>query len=369
LEGKTIYQYEASIPIELTEDQLRGITYKPFDLYDMFPLVPGSFKFSMLLKNEASQEFTSLERDIVIPEEESGPRLSELLLGYQTEMNTSSNLKPFKLGDRQVLSQPNQTFLVKDRIFLFFQILGASPELSTTGSLFYEISKQEEPVLSYTKKVGDYTTELSISEEFPLENLSPGTYWLVVTLKNGDQILETKRAHFDITPVANFPRPWVFSKTLRPSSHPYYASVLGRQYYSQGKTEKALAYLERAFHSQPDSQEYAIALARVYLSLGQPGKAKTTLLPFRNSAEVRYELYLFLGQAHQALGEFDLAIPVFDEAITHHGMNIAILNALGECHYRVGNKEEALTVWSKSLEINPDQQELKAKVESLRKNP
>ncbi|MGB6867486.1 MAG: GWxTD domain-containing protein, partial [Candidatus Aminicenantaceae bacterium] len=46
LEGKTIYQYEASIPIELTEDQLRGITYKPFDLYDMFPLVPGSFKFS-----------------------------------------------------------------------------------------------------------------------------------------------------------------------------------------------------------------------------------------------------------------------------------------------------------------------------------
>jgi predicted negative regulator of RcsB-dependent stress response len=60
---------------------------------------------------------------------------------------------------------------------------------------------------------------------------------------------------------------------------------------------------------------------------------------------------------------------VFNEAITHHGMNIAILNTLGECHYRVGNKEEALTVWSKSLEMNPDQQELKAKVESLRKNP
>jgi GWxTD domain-containing protein len=369
LMGKTIYQYEDSIPVELTEDQLRGVTYKPFDLYDMFPLVPGSFKFSMLLKNEASREFTSLERDIVIPEKESGPRLSQLLLGYQKETNTSPNLKAFKLEDHQVLSQPNQTFLVKDHIFLLYQILGTDPEFRTTGSLSYEISKREEPVLSTTKKVSDYRTELSISEEIPLEDLSPGTYWLKVTLKDGDQVLDVKKEHFDITPVANFPRPWVFSKTLHPSSHPSFASLIGRQYYSQGKTEKALAYLERAFASDPSSQDYGIALARVYLSQGHAEKAKTILLPFRNLPQPRYELYLFLGQAHLALGEFDRAISVFNEAITHYGTNVLLLNALGECHIRLGNTTEALAAWNKSLEMNPDQQELKAKVESLRKNP
>ncbi len=369
LEGKTIYQYEDSIPIELTEDQLHSITYKPFDLYDMFPLVPGSFKFSVLLKNEASQEFTSLEREIIIPEDEPNPRLSQLLLGYQQETNTSPNLKPFKLGDHQVLFQPNQIFLLKDHIFLFFQILGAGPELKANSSLFYDISKQEEPLLSYKKKVSEYGTDLGITEEFSLENLSPGTYWLTVTLKNGDRILDTKKEHFDITPVANFPRPWVFSKTLHPSSHPSYASILGKQYYSQGKTEKSLSYLERAFHSEPNSQDYAIALARVFLSSGYAEKAKTILLPFRKLPTPRYETYLFLGQAYLNLGEYDLAISVLSDAATHYGMNIPILNALGECYFRLGNKEEALAAWNKSLEMNPEQQELKAKVKSLTKNP
>lgn len=368
LEGKTIYQYEESIPIELTEDQLRGITYKPFDLYDMFPLVPGSFKFSVLLKNEASQEFTSLEREIVIPEEEPNPRLSRLLLGYQKDTNTSPNLKPFKLGDNQVLSQPNQTFLLKDQIFLFFQILGTDPEIKSNGSLSYEIFQQEESLLSYTKKVSDYRTELSISEEFSLKDLSPGTYWLSVTFKVGDRILDTKKEHFDITPVADFPRPWVFSKTLHPFSHPSFSSILGRQYYSQGNSDKALTYLEKAFHSQPNSQDYAIALSRVYLSVGQAAKAKAILLPFHKLPTPQYELYLFLGQAHMILGEFDRAIPVLTDAATHYGMNVPILNALGECHFRLGHTEDALSAWNKSLEMNPDQQELKDKLKSLTKN-
>ncbi len=368
LEGKTIYQYEDSIPVELTEEQLRGVAYKPFDLYDMFPLIPGSFKFSVLLKNEASQEFTSLEKEIIIPEEEHNSRLSQLLLGYQKEPVTSQSLKPFTLDDFQVFAQPNQTFLLRDRMFLFFQVLGTDPELRANRSLSYEISKQGESLLSYTKKVDDYRTELSISEEFLLEDLSPGTYWLTVRLKDGDRILDEKKEHFDITSVANFPRPWVFTKTLHPFSHPSYASILGIQHFSKGNAEKALDYLEKAFHSQPNSQEYAIALARVYLSVGQPEKTKRTLLPFRDSAEVRFELLLFLGQAHQALGEFQFAIPVFQDALTSYGMNIPILNALGECYFRLGNNEEALAAWNKSLEINPDQQELKEKVESLKKN-
>jgi tetratricopeptide (TPR) repeat protein len=49
-------------------------------------------------------------------------------------------------------------------------------------------------------------------------------------------------------------------------------------------------------------------------------------------------------------------------------MNIPILNALGEGHFRLGNTEEALAAWNKSLEMNPDQQELKAKVKSLTNN-
>jgi tetratricopeptide (TPR) repeat protein len=34
------------------------------------------------------------------------------------------------------------------------------------------------------------------------------------------------------------------------------------------------------------------------------------------------------------------------------------LNSVGECFYRLGNIKEALIAWEKSLEINPDQEDL-----------
>lgn len=367
LEGRTIYQYEGSLPIELTATQLKSITYQPLDLYDMFPLIPGSYKFSVLLKNEASQEFTSLEKDIIIPEEESFPRLSGLLLGYKTEPSTSLNLKPFQLGKQQVFSQPKNIFLLRNKIFLVFQILDGDPELKEKGSLEYEIFREEESVLSFLKKVNAYSNELNISEEFALEEFSPGFYWLKVSLLDGEQTLHSEREYFEITPVLSFPRPWVFSNTLKPSSHPSHSFVLGRQYFNQGKTKKALFHLERAFHSQPNSQEYAEMLARLYLRIEEYEKAKTILLPFQESSKVRYEVYFFLGQAHQALGEFDYAISVYNKAITHYGININILNSIGDCYHRLGNINEALAAWDKSLELNPNQPEIEKQINSTKK--
>jgi GWxTD domain-containing protein len=366
MDGRTIYQYEGSLPIDLDQTQLRSVTYKPFDIYDMFPLIPGTYKFSVLLKNETSQEFTSLERDILIPEDEPSPRLSQLILGYKTESITSANLKPFQFGKNQVLFQPNKIFLLKDRIILYFQILGTDPKLRSKLSLRYEISTQEESILSYTKRVSDYSNELDISEEFSLAEFSPGTYWLKVSLVEGEQTWHSEREHFEITPVAGFPRPWVFSKSLSPPSHYSYLYVRGLQYFNQGKIEKALENLEKAFHSHPNQESYAILLARVYLQAEEFAKARSILLPFSEIENVRYEVYSYLGQAHHALGEFDQAIVVYNKALSQFGLNIEILNSLGECHFRLNNVEEAIAAWNKSLEINPQQPEIKTKLESLK---
>jgi tetratricopeptide (TPR) repeat protein len=366
MDGRTIYQYEGSIPIELNEDKLRSITYKPFDIYDMFPLVPGTYKFSVLLKNETSQEFTSLERDILIPEDEPSPRLSQLILGYNTEGITSVNLKPFQFGKNQVLSQPKKIFLFKDRIFLYFQILGTDPELSSNLNLCYEISTQEESIFSFTKRVSDYSNRLDIREEFSMLEFSPGVYWLKVSLVDGETTLHSEREHFEITPVAGFPRPWVFSKSLPPASHHSYLYVRGLQYLNQGKTEKALTNLEKAFHSQPNQEIYAILLARAYLQTEKFAKARSTLIPFSEIENVHYEVYSYLGQAHQALGEFDQAIVIYNHALSRFGLNIKILNSLGECYFRLNNVKEAIAAWKKSLEINPQQPDIKTKLDSLK---
>jgi GWxTD domain-containing protein len=366
--GKTIYQYEESLPVKLNQDQLKNITYKPFELYDRFPLVPGSYKFSVLLKNEASQEFTSVEKDIVVPEDESSPRLSGLVMGYKTEDGRGTNLKPFRLGGAQVLCQPSRIFQRRDTLFLNFQVLGRTAELGERGAVQFDIFRQEERVLSVTKRVSDYGDKLDILEEFPLADFPPGLYRLEVSLRTDDRVWGTEREHFEITPVSALPRPWVFSRTLLAASHPAYSYAVGRQYFNQGRFDQALAPLERAHAGQPNSEDYALALARLYLLLGENGKAKETLAPFSASPDASYEVYVSLGQAHQRLGEFDEAIAVFNRALSRFGTNTSLLNALGESYYGRGDLEEALAAWTRSLSINPDQEEIKQKVASIKKD-
>lgn len=366
-QGKAIYQYEGALPVELSADQLKSVSHKPFDLYDMFPLIPGAYKFSVLLKNEASQEFTSLEKNIIIPQDEASPRLSGLLLGYKVAPSLSASLKPFQLGQDQIMCQPSRIFSSQDHLFLGFQVLGRTPDLEQNGSIRFEIFRQEESVLALTKKVSDYKDKLAVLEDFPLARFSPGTYWLFVTLLNDGQVLQAEKEPFEITSVSTFPRPWVFSRTFFPVSHPGYSFALGKQCLNLGKFDKALGYLEKAYRAQPNVQNHALALAQVYLILKEYGKAAGVLLPFRDSANPDYGVLWTLSQAYQALGEFAQAIAVVNTAILHHGTNTNLLNSLGESYYRLGDLKQALEAWTKSLEIDPGQEEIKDKVESLKK--
>ncbi|MEE9503446.1 MAG: tetratricopeptide repeat protein, partial [Candidatus Aminicenantaceae bacterium] len=79
------------------------------------------------------------------------------------------------------------------------------------------------------------------------------------------------------------------------------------------------------------------------------------------------QLYFLLGKSHQALGEFDQAIAVFNKALSQYGINLNILNSIGECYYRLGIWDEALAAWEKSLEINEHQPDVEEKVKILKK--
>jgi hypothetical protein len=48
------------------------------------------------------------------------------------------------------------------------------------------------------------------------------------------------------------------------------------------------------------------------------------------------------------------------------GTNLLILNSIGECYFRLGNIDEALIAWEKSLEIDSNQVDIKEKVKSIK---
>ncbi len=369
LEGKTIYQYEGSISIELDEDQLKSIAYKPFAIYDMFPLIAGSYKFSVILKNEVSKEFTTVEKDIIIPKDDSALGMSSLVLGYKMDKTSSEaqNLKAFKLGSFQILHQPKNIFRPQDTLFLAFQITGLSSDLRQKGQLKYEFFKDDEPFFNFTRKVNQYEEGVNFKQEFPLQEFPPGYYRLQVGLWDGEQEILSEEENFGISSVSAFPRPWIHTKTLPPPDHPVYSFLLGKQLFSKGEVNKAQAKLEEAFQKRPDSLDFAVNLAQVYSVLKKHHQVKQVLMAFSDVSEVPYQLYFLLGKSHQALGEFDQAIAVYNKALSHYGINLNLLNSIGECYYRLGIWNEALAAWEKSLEINDHQPDIEEKVKILKK--
>ncbi|KKN42162.1 hypothetical protein LCGC14_0716060 [marine sediment metagenome] len=368
-EGNTIYQYEGSISIELDEDQLKSIAYKPFAIYDMFPLIAGSYKFSVIIKNEVSKEFTSVEKDIIIPKDDSALGMSSLVLGYKMDQVSSEaqNLKAFKLGSFQILHQPKNIFRPQDTLFLAFQITSLSSDLRQKGQLKYEFFKDDEPFLNFTRKVNQYEGGVNFKHEFSLQEFPPGYYRLQVGLWDGEQEILSEEENFGISSVSAFPRPWIHTKTLPPPDHPVYSFLLGKQLFSKGEVNKAQARLEEAFQKKPGSLDFAVNLAQVYSVLKKHHQVKQVLMAFSDVSEVPYQLYFLLGKSHQALGEFDQAITVYNKALSHYGINLNLLNSIGECYYRLGIWDEALAAWEKSLEINDHQPDVEEKVIILKK--
>jgi len=368
LKGKTIYQYEKPISMELSEDDLKRITYRPFDFYDMFPLLPGDYKFSFIIKNEVSKEFTTFEEKIIIPGEDSSIRMSRPILSYRTKQIPSVTNKfiPFVLNRDQIYCQPKRVFHPQETLSVIFQIFGIDADLKQRGHLRFEFFKDNEPFLESTKYLRDYENRINFKQEFPLQNFYPDYYRLKVTLLDGDLQILSQSEEFEITAVAKLTRPWIFQNTLLPPSDPVYPYVLGVQLFNKGKIEEAREKLETAYNNRPDSLQYALNLARVYFVLKKHEKVKQTLLPFSESADANYDVYFLLGKSLQTLGEINQAVSFYNEAVTHFGVDINILNSLGECYYRLGNSKEAIAAWEKSLEIESNQPEIKKKVESIK---
>lgn len=368
LKGRTIFQYEKSIPLELTEEQLSRIKSTPFNLYDMVPLTPGNYRFSVLLKNTVSKEFTSLEKEISIPSDLSSLQMTPLVIGYKTELLNRPVNKPFSFGNKIFYCLPEKNFVPSENLYLFLQVFGLTPELREKGVLKYTFFKGEEEFRTFTKEVKEYPENINFWEEFLLRDFIPAYYRVKVSLLDSEQkeiLSEFEEFFISSKPVV--PRPWIHTRAMPNSEDPIYSYILGIQCFNKREIEKAWKYLENAYQNEPESLDYAFNLAKVYYLLKDFTKTKEILSPFLNKNQLNYDGYYLMGRVHQVLGELEKAISIYDAAISHFGININLLNSLGDCYHNLGNEQEALAAWKKSLEINPKQEKVRRQIESLNK--
>jgi len=367
LSGNTIYQFDRSIPIDFSREQVESVRPKLFSFQDLFPLIEGRYKLNILLKNTMSKEFTSVERDITIPHL-SAPTLSRLVLANKVIPNSAyrGQNKPFLIGDTQLVPSPRNDFTPQDKLYVYFQLLGLDQDLRDGGVLEFTMSKEEQKISSTTKPLADYPDKANILEEFSLAGLTSAYYQIRVSLLDRSQKeVLFEQADFFISHTPVLPRPWVLSLPLPPTADPLFANILGNQSLNNKDRARAKTLLAEAYRRNPAASQYALDYCRVLMEDKEYQKIKEVAGPFLQT-EKQFDFLIYLGQASQALGELAEAIARYKEYLAHFGANISVLNAVGDCYYQLGNWEEARIAWQKSLEISPKQEEVKKKLDSLK---
>lgn len=368
--GKMVFQYDRRIPIRLDRGEFENIQQKLFSFQDVFPLIEGNFKLSVLLKNFVSKEFTSIEADVQIPHADAPVMTAPILAN---RMNSDSQYreknKPFLFGSRQLVTSPRNDFGRGDTMYVFFQIHGMRRDNLKSGVIQYSLLKDDESVVTREKSVADYPDTQNILEEFPLSDLSPDHYKLRISLLDASRkTLLSESAMFYVSYSPILPRPWLLSVPLPPSSDPSYANIIGNQLLKTGEARKAYRLLEEAYRRDPQSAVFAMDYCRVLFQQKKYSEVREIAAFFAEDPE--HEQFLgMMGDSSQALGEYAEAVGYYKTHLERFGTNLRILNSIGLCYHKLGNFPEALVAWEKSLEINPDQKALEEQVAKLKAKP
>jgi GWxTD domain-containing protein len=367
-EGTIVHQFDKTASLNLSEAQLREARSQPFTFRDLFPLIPGRYLLTVLVKNETSKEFTSLEKTIVIPEPTGRPRIASLLLGYRsTDAAATGQMKPFQFGPYQVSSQPGHLFVSRDTLAAAFQVLGLSPAQRAGAVIRWTILREGRPFLEKRRPLGEYPAFPFCLESISLAPLEPAYYTFRIVLETEGRETAPLDEEFAISPQPALPRPWFYSRSQPAENDPQFMQVVGSQFFQAGKLDPARDWLERAYRLNPGSAETAQSLARVYLAAGENGRVTRLLAPFvADQKKATYEMLLACGRAWQKQGEFARAEEAYSRAVSRFGVNTTLLNALGDCYLGLKRPGEALAAWEKSLQFDPRQEEIRRQVDALK---
>ncbi|MDY0231287.1 MAG: tetratricopeptide repeat protein, partial [Candidatus Saccharicenans sp.] len=109
---------------------------------------------------------------------------------------------------------------------------------------------------------------------------------------------------------------------------------------------------------------YGLDYCRLLYSEKRYQEVLTVASPFVNQGE--NDFLEIIGQSYQALQQYEKAINYYQQYLSYFGTNISVLNAIGECHYQLGNYGEALYAWERSLQLEPNQEKIAKQVKDIK---
>lgn len=368
--GRLVYQFDKSVVLNLNEAQMDEASRVPFNYQDLFPLVGGDYTLSLLIKNEVSKEFTSVEQALRIPDAEKAVQMTQPLLGYRAVRldPAAQRMKAFRVGPYQIFCQPDRTFSRQETLAVALQLHNLTGALAASAEIKFEFLKDGRSFRTIVRKPSECPDLPDIVEEIPLSDFAPAHYALKVGVGAGGAEIVSALEEFEVSFAERLPRPWYFSRILPDAGDPSTSGIIGLQLFNLGRLAEAQSRLESVFAKVPGSEDAAAALARVHLARGAAPEAVRILGPFIDPARTaKYETFVLSAQALRQARRPEEAVAALQRAVERFGINAVLMNLMGECLVELDRVPEALAAFERSLALSPDQPSIRARVDELKK--
>ncbi len=364
--GQTIYQFNRLLPVSLSEDQFAKITNRRVSYQEVLPIIEGDYKVSLLWKNTISKEFTSVEAAVKVPPART-LTLSTPILAHRVVSNPAltGQVKPFTVGQTQLVASPRNDFTVQDTLTLYCELGGLSDDLKSKGALSITLVRNDQVVATVSKPLADASDPFRVLQDFPLGNFPPDYYTANVELLDGAKtVVLSSRAPFYISLNPSLSRAWIMYPPMPAATDPAYSNILGMEYLRSGDLAKAKPLVEEAFRRAPNSAPFALDVCRIRFESKDYQGVQDVAVPFYRDKK-NFEFAQYLGESAQALGRYGEAIGFYKDYLTSFGTNLLVLNSLGDCYVKTGDLAGAISAWKKSLELSPNQAEIKKKLAEI----
>jgi GWxTD domain-containing protein len=367
-----IFQYSKEFPIAFSSSELARYRQNGIALEDEFPACAGQYKLAVLVQNSVAKEFTVFERSITVPKTGGATSLNGPFLGYRFRSFPPDVLIPFKTMTQKLVVDPKMAFATGDEIDVMFSVADLSSELWQNGEIGIEVKglSKAPTVKNYTMRLADspYHKVLSMTSSIPASEFPPDYYELTLRLVGPDKkVLDEKSAQFVVSPEKAIAHPIANARGFSLANRFYIHYELARQYDKLGVNDKAEEEFAQGFNENPNYKEGASEYARFLLKVHKFDEALAVVDSLKGDERGRYDYLLITGLATMAKGDYNAAAKDLLAANTIYNSDTVLLNALGTCFMKLGQKEQALNTFQASLKLNDKQEEVKKIVEDLQK--
>jgi GWxTD domain-containing protein len=372
-EGNLVLEKDEEIPLQISPEDYVQHERQLFAFQDILPIISGNYKLYFLLKNKTAKDFTSFQTDILVPQDKGGPFLSNLLLYQDAKTLLDSQqkkLKAFTFDGSQYINNSQNNFLPEKEIGVYCQVFNIGDKKGK--SVQYEIfSVNSDTALhSFRKPLDEVMTEDGRGMNSGIISLSPfkpGYYRIEVSiLDQEEQKILSERGNF-ILLTQPFPViPWSYAKLHDPMpniDHLYTFAV--ENFMVQNFTE-AQRLLREALTIK-DEPRSRLLLGKTLYAMGQHQESLAIVTPVYERNQDR-EAAKILAVNHASLKDWSSALIYLEKLLTQ-AAEISVMNLAAECYINLGQNEKALPLLQKSLELNPQQEnirELEARIKKQR---